>query len=318
MARMGDDIGAAADCLSRGMLVGIPTETVYGLAANALDERAVAGIFEAKQRPHFDPLIVHIADATEADRYAASFPVAARQLAAAFWPGPLTLILPKKPLIPDLVTSGHPTVGLRVPAHPLTRDLLRSLSFPLAAPSANPFGYVSPTTAQHVNDQLGDAVCYILDGGPCDVGVESTIVGFENDRPVIYRLGGIPVEQIAAVVGEVKEQIRAGSNPVAPGQTDAHYSPRCRLLLDQWPAELMADGKTALIRFSEAWPGFPEKDQLILSENADLTEAAARLFGYLRLLDEQGYLVAYAESVPDYGIGRAINDRLKRASALFH
>lgn len=316
MGLTGTDIEAAAACLERGELVGIPTETVYGLAANALNEKAVAGIFEAKNRPHFDPLIVHISGMDQVPAYARVFPETARKLAEALWPGPLTLILPKQTNIPDLVTSGQDTVGLRVPAHPLTRALLSRLDFPLAAPSANPFGYVSPTTAAHVNAQLGHKVCYVLDGGPCEVGVESTIVGFEGESPVILRLGGIPVEIIAAIAGPVKESISAGSNPQAPGQLDSHYSPGCSLVIGADPS-LLANmkGPVALIRFSEVMEGFPAEHQFILTPSGKLEEAAARLFGTLRLLDERGYQSALAEPAPETGLGRAINDRLRRAAA---
>ncbi|MFZ4635519.1 MAG: L-threonylcarbamoyladenylate synthase, partial [Saprospiraceae bacterium] len=188
--KIGSDLSRAVHLLNDGYLVGIPTETVYGLAGNALNPAAVASIFEAKNRPSFDPLIVHISDATELTRYALTLPEAARRLASLFWPGPLTLLLPRRAVIPDLVTSGLDRVALRVPAHEMALQLLQALDFPLAAPSANPFGYVSPTTAQHVVDQLGGRIPYVLDGGACAVGLESTIVGFEADGVVVYRLGG--------------------------------------------------------------------------------------------------------------------------------
>lgn len=319
MAETGTDVEKAAWLLQQGKLVAIPTETVYGLAANALNPIAVAGIFKAKNRPFFDPLIVHLHDSNQVNSYASSFPPIAQKLANAFWPGPLTLVLPKSGIIPDLVTAGQPTVGLRMPAHELTRKLLALLPFPLAAPSANPFGYVSPTTATHVNDQLGDVVDYILDGGPCKVGLESSIVGFsESGKARILRLGGLTTESIAAVAGELDESLNQNSNPSAPGQLDQHYSPGCRLL----PApenlqELISnqDAKTALLRFSGTLPGFPENQQLVLSTDGSMESAASRLFQLLRQLDEQEYNVAYIEKVPDTGLGRAINDRLRRAMA---
>jgi L-threonylcarbamoyladenylate synthase len=305
---------AAVHCLQNGELIGIPTETVYGLAANALNADAVAKIFSAKNRPFFDPLIVHIHDIAEAEKYAQSMPEKAQKLAEAFWPGALTLVLPKKPLIPDLVTAGHDTVGIRVPSHPVCLALLKQLDFPLAAPSANPFGYVSPTTAHHVADQLGDKTCYILDGGACKVGVESTIVGFPQGEPVVYRLGGIAVEQIAAVIGPVGEQISSGSNPAAPGQLDVHYSPRCKVILAS--GKPISDSpEMAYLRYSELLPGIEKARQLLLSPDKNLEEAAVHLFAMLRKLDNAGYQCIVAELVPETGLGRAINDRLRRAAA---
>lgn len=314
MTKPGFDMEAAVNCLQNGELVGIPTETVYGLAANALSAEAVAKIFTAKNRPFFDPLIVHIHSISEAEKYVLSMPEKARMLAETFWPGPLTLVLPKKPLIPDLVTAGQNTVGIRIPSHPVCLALLKQLDFPLAAPSANPFGYVSPTTAQHVADQLGDKTCYILDGGACKVGVESTIVGFPQGEPVIYRLGGIAVEQINGVIGPVKEQISAGSNPSAPGQLDVHYSPRCKVILDS--GQLVSDTpETAYLRYAEILPGIEEARQLILSPDKNLEEAAVNLFAMLRQMDHEGYRFIVAELLPENGLGRAINDRLRRAAA---
>lgn len=314
MTKPGSDMEAALHCLQKGELVGIPTETVYGLAANALNAEAVAKIFSAKNRPFFDPLIVHIHDIDEAKKYVQSMPEKALKLAEAFWPGPLTLVLPKKAIIPDLVTAGNETVGIRVPSHPVCLALLKQLDFPLAAPSANPFGYVSPTTAQHVADQLGNKTCYILDGGPCRVGVESTIVGFPGGEPVVYRLGGIAVEQIAAVVGPVAEQISSGSNPAAPGQLDVHYSPRCKVILAS--ERLASDNpETAYLRYAELLQGIEETRQLILSPEKNLEEAAVHLFAMLRQLDNAGYHYIVAELLPETGLGRAINDRLRRAAA---
>ncbi len=317
MGETGTDISKAADCLKMGMTVAIPTETVYGLAANALNTEAVARIFEVKKRPTFDPLIVHIAGIEEVEKYAATFNSTARKLAKQFWPGPLTLILHKKEIIPDIVTSGQSTVGLRVPAHPLTLSLLNSIDFPLSAPSANPFGYVSPTTAQHVNAQLGNEVCYTLDGGPCSVGIESTIVAFEGETPVILRLGGITTADIEAVAGhKAKESLNLSGNPQAPGQLEMHYSPGCILQIGIPPME-SGDfhSNAALIRFSKKLPGFAPDRQFVLSEKGDTREAAVNLFATLRKLDELGFTEAWAEMAPNDGLGMAINDRLKRAAA---
>lgn len=317
MAETGIDINKAAECLKNGLSVAIPTETVYGLAANALNSAAVARIFEIKNRPTFDPLIVHISGIDQVDLYAEDFPEIARKLAEKYWPGPLTLILPKKSIIPEIVSSGQPTVGLRVPAHELTLALLRKLDFPLAAPSANPFGYVSPTSAAHVNAQLGHEICYTLDGGHCHVGIESSIVAFDGEMPVVLRLGGISTADIEAVAGcKVSERLNLSGNPQAPGQLAMHYSPGCALHLGtpELTNELL-HSNSALIRFSEKLTGFPAERQFVLSESGNTNEAAVNLFATLRKLDELGFIDAWAETAPETGLGLAINDRLRRAAA---
>ncbi len=314
--KIGSNVAFAADRLRAGKVVAIPTETVYGLAANALHPESVARIFAIKQRPAFDPLIVHLAASADLEKYAQSVPEKARQLAAAFWPGPLTLVLPKKDLIPELVTAGLPTVGLRLPNHKLTLELLAQLDFPLAAPSANPFGYISPTTARHVYDQLGEQVDYILDGGPCTVGLESTIVGFPAGEPVLYRLGGIALEKLEAVIGKVHLQLNVSSNPQAPGQLTTHYAPRKPLLLGD--IATLAKGKDlskwAIISFRDAYAQLGAGKVVVLSEDGHLEEAAARLFQVLRSLDQWEGEGILAEPFPEEGLGRAINDRLQRAA----
>lgn len=314
MATIGNDISKAKKLLIEGELVAIPTETVYGLAANALNPEAVTQIFVAKARPSFDPLIVHVASIIQAKQFVETIPEKAIQLAQRFWPGPLTLVLPKQVHIPDIVTSGLPTVGIRCPDHDLTRELLNQLPFPLAAPSANPFGYVSPTTATHVNNQLGNKIGYILDGGPCRIGLESTIVGFEKGKTIIYRRGGISEEEIASITGEVTHRLTA-SNPIAPGQLDSHYAPRKKFLLGNITElkKVHAEKKTGILLF-QGPPGDGDTQQLILSHEGDLGEAARNLFAALRQLDEMDIDVILAEPVPDTGIGKAINDRLKRAA----
>src|SRR5882757_6833333 len=231
MATIGQDIEKARQLLESGALVAIPTETVYGLAGNALEASAVSKIFEVKDRPDFDPLIVHVSSLGRAREYVTEIPQQAHQLVESFWPGPLTLLLTKTRLIPDIVTAGLDRVGVRCPDHPVTRVLLEQLPFPLAAPSANPFGYVSPTTPQHVQDQLGEKIPYILDGGPCAIGIESTVVGWENGMSMIYRMGGVSVEQIEAVIGSVKMKSHSTSQPQAPGQISSHYAPRKEFVL---------------------------------------------------------------------------------------
>ena len=314
MAEIGKDIKKAKELLESGQLVAIPTETVYGLAGNAFDNAAVVKIFETKNRPEFDPLIVHVPSIEHARNYVESIPEKALVLAEKFWPGPLTIVLKKKSIIPDLVTAGLDTVGLRCPDHPLTRALLNELSFPLAAPSANPFGYISPTTAAHVNEQLGEKIPYILDGGSCDVGIESTIVGLEDDSPVIYRMGGLSQEKIESVIGRVATQLHSSSNPKAPGQLKSHYAPVKRLilgdiidLLQKYPAHC-----SGILTFDK---DFNSPYQFILSPNSSVEEAAQNLFTALRELDKQPVDVILAELVPDHGLGRAINDRLRRAAA---
>lgn len=314
-APIGTDLSRAAQLLRAGKLVAIPTETVYGLAANALDERAVAAIFLAKNRPRFDPLIIHLPNWLAARAYVREIPEKANLLADAFLPGPLTLLLDRNNTIPDLVTAGHPRVGVRIPAHPMARNLLKQLDFPLAAPSANPFGYISPTIPQHVQDQLGDRLHYILDGGPSRVGVESTIVGFEEDKVIIFRKGGIAVERIEAVLGHsVVVQEHSTSNPSTPGQLRSHYAPSGRVcLFDKELPDNLAD--SAVLAWQGYFPEVPRERQWVLSKTGDLAEAAHRLFAGLRALDALGCSVIYAQLVPEEGLGRAINDRLRRAAA---
>ena len=321
MQHRGTDLILAKKLLTQGKLVAIPTETVYGLAANGLDETAVAGIFSAKNRPTFDPLILHVASIEQAQSLCTDWPEMADKLARAFWPGPLTLILPKADHVPDLTTSGQPTVGIRMPNNRLTLELLSTLHFPLAAPSANPFGYVSPTNAQHVADQLGDRIDYILDDGGCSVGIESTIITIDNGTPKVLRLGGLSLERIADVLGfPVLEHLNQNSNPQAPGQLDQHYSPRCKLIaLNTMPAEDI-DPSVSIIYFSKQEAqrssdyNSSDGSHYYLSDSGDTNQAASNLFSILRRLDQDNQKVAYFEWAPNEGLGRAINDRLQRAA----
>ncbi|KAA3440139.1 L-threonylcarbamoyladenylate synthase [Rufibacter hautae] len=317
MADIGTDLQRAITVLTQGDLVAIPTETVYGLAANAYDEKAVVKIFEAKNRPAFDPLIVHTHSVSEVSNIAREVPDVAYTLAERFWPGPLTLILPKAKHIPLLVTSGHDSVGVRIPNHPLTLDLLRQLPFPVAAPSANPFGYVSPTTAQHVQDQLGDRIPYILDGGACDVGIESTIIRLNGNEVEVLRLGGLAVEELEEVVHVSKAKIKtSSSNPAAPGMLSSHYSPRKKVLLGDISENLLKTdpARVGVISLQEIFPEVPREQQIQLSASGDLSEAARSLFSALRTLDAQPIDLILAEPMPEHGLGLAINDRLQRAS----
>ena len=293
----------------------MPTETVYGLAANALDARAVLRVFEAKGRPRFDPLIVHCADLAMA-RTVARFSPRAERLAA-LWPGPLTLVLPRLPCIPDAVTAGLDTVAVRIPDHPLALALIRAARVPLAAPSANRFGRISPTTAAHVAEQLGDAVACILDGGPCRIGVESTVLR-PDPAPVVLRPGGVTRERLAEVLGEpvvlADRSARVEALPQeAPGLLASHYAPRSPLRLrapgEAWPTD------AALLTFTGA--DLPAGAvNAVLSPSGDLAEAATNLFARLRELDAAKPRQIVAELVPDAGLGEAVNDRLRRAAGL--
>lgn len=319
MAQIGKDISLARSFLEEGKLVGLPTETVYGLAGNALDPEAVALIFETKNRPSFDPLILHTFSLERVDDFVTAFPEELKVLAEAFWPGPLTLLLPKKPIVPDLMTSGLDRVAVRVPNHPLTLALLEKLDFPLAAPSANPFGYISPTQPSHVEAQLGDKIPYILDGGPCAVGLESTIVGIEDEEPVIYRLGGLEISEIEKLLGPVRIKDHSSSNPAAPGQLDSHYAPRKTFILGDLEKlvkeHLEKKTNFAVLSFRDFFPGIAVENQLALSPENNLHEAAKNLFAAMRTLDESGADLILAELLPENGLGKAINDRLKRAAA---
>lgn len=313
MAETGCDIEKAKTILLAGDLVAVPTETVYGLAGNALNPSAIAKIFEVKGRPHFDPLIVHVPNLKAARLYAEEIPAQAERLAARYWPGPLTLLLKKRSVINDLVTSGLDTVGLRCPNHPLTKKLLDLLPFPLAAPSANPFGYVSPTRAEHVEEQLGKKISYILDGGPSIVGVESTIVGFEDNTPVIFRLGGITQEQIESVVGSVSVNTTSTSNPKSAGQLQSHYAPGKKVIIGDI-RELIKKYHSENFGILSFQQDYAQRFQYILSPSGEITEAAQNLFSALRTLDKMAIEIILAEFVPDIGLGKAINDRLRRAS----
>ncbi|MDZ7608824.1 MAG: L-threonylcarbamoyladenylate synthase [Cyclobacteriaceae bacterium] len=316
MARIGTDIHEAIRLLKQSEVIGIPTETVYGLAGNAFDADAVAKIFAVENRPTFDPLIVHTSSADRLRHFVEEMPPVAEKLAAHFWPGPMTVVLKKKPLIPDLVTSGLDTVAVRVPSHPLALELLKSIDFPLAAPSANPFGYVSPTNAHHVEEQLGERISYILDGGDCAVGLESTIVAFEDNKTVVLRLGGTSIEDIEKVVGKVEVRLHATANPSAPGMLESHYSPMTPMAIGDIRKliNIHRGKKTGVLSFSEDYSKTLDIPCFILSKSGDMAEAATRLFSGLRQLDALHLHIIVSELVPEEGLGRAINDRLRRAA----
>ena len=309
----------AAAWLRKGEVVGVPTETVYGLAANIFNAGAIHKIYEVKGRPLGHPLIVHCKDVEAVKTFCVrTFPPMAQRLAATFWPGPLTMILPKKAGIPLSVTGGKDYVGVRVPSHPLFLAVLEEVGFPVAAPSANPYGYISPTSATHVAAQLGDRVPYILDGGICDVGVESTIVGgFDGAVPVVLRLGGVSLERLEGVIGEVSLQKSAEKKePMAvPGNLPWHYAPHTPLLVGEVQALLqrMKGKKVGLLLFQKAVAGVPLANQVVLSERGSLEEAAQGLFKGLRYLDSLECDCLLAPSFPDVGLGQTINERLSKA-----
>ncbi|MCP4456611.1 MAG: threonylcarbamoyl-AMP synthase [Cytophagales bacterium] len=315
MAEIGKDIDYAKDVLSDGGIVGVPTETVYGLAGSALDTGAILKIYKAKNRPQFDPLIAHTNRIDKIETWVHDFPLKAMQLAEKFWPGPLTLLLNKTDAIPDLLTSGLARVAFRIPNHPLTLELLSRLDFPLAAPSANPFGFVSPTQASHVEDQLGDKVDYILNGGKCRIGIESTVVGFEEDEVIVHRLGGLSVEEIEEVVGPVQLKLNKSSNPEAPGMMKSHYSPGIPVIIGSIRDEVekLKDRKAGVISFSEFY--HDAQVMKVLSPTRDLHQAAKNLFRVLREMKDEEVDVIVTEKFPNEGLGKAINDRLERSAA---
>jgi len=312
---IGRDIEKAKALLEAGELLAIPTETVYGLAANGFSEAAIAKIYEAKNRPQFNPLILHVANLEQAQKLVTEIPNACKRLMQALSPGPITYLLPKSSLVPDLVTAGSSRVAIRIPNHAMALDLLGSLGFPLAAPSANPSGYVSPVSADHVMQGLHGKIPYILDGGSCNVGLESTIVGFENNEVVIHRLGGISAEQISTINGiDVKTSLSHAS-PTAPGQLKSHYATSKPLLIGDVEQLINASEgkKIGLLMFQQS-SGYAVEKEILLSPSGSLEEAAAGLFRAMRLLDECDLDVIIAERFPNTGIGRAINDRLERAA----
>jgi len=310
----------AASIIQRGGVVAFPTETVYGLGADAFNPRAVARVFEIKRRPQFDPLIVHIARKSDLENLVQGVTPLASKLVEAFWPGPLTLVLPKRDIIPGIVTSGLPSVAIRMPAHPVALRLIELCERPLAAPSANLFGHVSPTRAEHVQEQLGEKVDLILDGGPCNVGVESTIVSLTpGDQPEVLRLGGVTIEEIEQIAGQVRIRDPEEGPALAPGMLSRHYSPRTPLkILDNYGEIPSYEGRRiGLLAFKSPPDRSCYHAVEVLSESGDLREAAANLFAALHRLDAAGLDLILAEPVPQTGIGLAIMDRLKRASGSF-
>jgi len=308
-------IRQAAEIIQRGGIVAFPTETVYGLGADAFNPFAVARIFEVKRRPYFDPLIVHVAKASTVEELAKEIPSNAKKLIERFWPGPLTVVLLREENVPDIVSAGLPTVAIRMPNHPMALGLIKECKCPIAAPSANPFGYLSPTTAEHVREQLGDQVDLILDGGPCPVGVESTILSFLEEKPRLLRPGGVSLEEIESIIGKV-EISPIEDRPSAPGMLPKHYAPRTPIVLDwnEKSLNLYKDKNIGLLVLQDPKNSLKFHSVEVLSKKGDIREAAANLFAAIRRLDRLNLDLIVAEPIPEVGLGRAIMDRLRRAS----
>jgi len=311
------NLDQAVALLNKDQIIGFPTETVYGLAGNAFSDVAIKKIYEVKKRPSFNPLIVHIKSFDVLDTVAAEIPEKAHLLANAFWPGPLTLLLKKQPTISNLVTANLDTVAVRIPNHPVALDLLYQLDFPLVAPSANPFTRISPTKAEHVAQYFENEIDMVLDGGTCMAGVESTIVGFESNKVIVYRLGALSLEAIEKVVGPVTIINKNKKNPKAPGMFLKHYSPKTEFILTrnlQSEIDWFQDKKVGMLLFNTIQPNFELKNQFVLSKDSNLNEAAANLYEALHELDKLNLDLIIAERFPEYGLGITINDRLERAS----
>ncbi|MCS7257910.1 MAG: L-threonylcarbamoyladenylate synthase, partial [candidate division WOR-3 bacterium] len=299
--------------IQNGGLVAFPTETVYGLGASAFNPYAVAKIFKVKNRPNFDPIIVHIADFSELDLLVKACPPKAQKLIEKFWPGPLTVVLPKTSKIPEIVTAGLPSVAVRMPAHPVAHAIIKKARVPIAAPSANKFGYLSPTTAEHVKKQLNGKIDLIIDGGKCTWGIESTVVYFEDDNVTILRHGAIPKEEIEEVIGPVKT-LKKTNRVLSPGTLPKHYAPKTPVIILTKKTKIDRTKKIGLLAFRPPTKinGFYKVE--ILSKNGDYIEAAANLFEALHRLDEGNLDLIYAQKVKEIGLGRAIMERLKKAS----
>jgi L-threonylcarbamoyladenylate synthase len=315
------DIKLAANFLTAGEVVAIPTETVYGLAGNIYNDTTLERIFRIKKRPMTNPLIVHLPQLEEIHTIVKDIPELAWQLGRHFWPGALTMVLPKQPHISGIVSAGKSTVAVRVPNHPITQELLGMLNFPVAAPSANSSGYISPTTALHVFRDLNENVPLILDGGPCTRGIESTIIGFENGKPVLYRMGSIPVEAIEAVTGKIRQKVTTSNVPLAPGMFDKHYAPHTPFLITDDIHKTLSSyaGKfkhIGLMVYGELPELTDHKIAIIfqLSLTGSMEEAAQRLYDGMHQLDDNGLDLIIALRFPETALGNSLNDRLQRAS----
>ena len=310
------DLNQVKTALINGDIIALPTETVYGLAANIYLDSALEKVFKLKKRPSYNPLIVHISNSDILEQIAKNIPAKARELANVFWPGPLTLVLEKQDQIPNRITAGKPTVAVRVPNHPIALQLLKSLNFPLAAPSANPFGSLSPTSAKHVALYFKEEINFILDGGPCFCGLESTIIGFENDKPILYRHGAISIEEIEKIIGPIKIKNQNSKNPSAPGMLTRHYAPKTQIQINDDISLALAqnsDKKIGVLSFRKNKKIKTEIHQEVLSISGDLNEASKNLYAALHRLDQMNLDLIISPFFPEKGLGKTINDRLKRA-----
>tara|TARA_R110002012_G_scaffold283090_1_gene473055 strand:+ start:3426 stop:4382 length:957 start_codon:yes stop_codon:yes gene_type:complete len=317
MTIISKNISKAVDILNNEDVVAIPTETVYGLAGNIYSEKAIRKIFDVKQRPLFNPLIVHLHTIKQLEEIVSHVPPKAQMLANAFWPGSLTLVLKKKANIPDVITAGKDTVAVRIPNHPVTLELLKKLSFPLAAPSANPFNRISPTNALHVEYYFKNSIQMVLDGGECQNGLESTIIGFEKNEPILYRLGAIAIEDIENVVGKITVKNKEEKAPNAPGMLAKHYAPKTKTYLVDNLEEFLerhTNKAIGVIVLSENLNAENIKHIEILSRSGDLKEAASKLYSALHRLDGLNLNMIVAQRFPNFGLGKSINDRLERAT----
>ncbi len=316
MIKVGKSINECVKNLKNGEIVGIPTETVYGLGVNALDQKAVDKVFKLKNRPYFDPLICHTNSIEKVKMFVKTFPRKAEILAKTFWPGPLTILLEKKNIIPDITTSRLKRVGFRIPDNKLTLNILEKIDFPVAAPSANPFGYISPTLPKHILNMFKNNISYVLDDGGCDVGIESTIVGFENKKTLVYRVGGITIEKLEKVIGEVEIFKKSIKLPKSSGMLKNHYSPKKDLIVGEIKSLIKKyiNKKIGVLSFNKYYEDVNLKNQIILSKNHNLEQASRNLYKSLHLLDNMNVDLILTSLLPNHGIGKSINDRIIKAS----
>jgi L-threonylcarbamoyladenylate synthase len=309
------NIKKASEIIRKGGIVAFPTETVYGLGADAFNSHAVARVFEVKNRPRFDPVIVHINPLIDIEQLCLKIDERAKKLMEKFWPGPLTIILQKSSKIPDIITAGLPAVAVRMPSHPVALELIKEAGIPIAAPSANPFGYLSPTTAEHVNEQIGEKVDLILDDGKCPIGIESTVIDITKKEPILLRPGGLPLEDIEHVIGKVKISDVSPERPHSPGQLPCHYSPYTPIkILENKKFTIPRGKKVGLLAFNSLDVELPYVKVEVLSPQGDLREAAANFFSCLHRLDGAGLDIIFAEPIEEVNLGQAIMERLRRAS----
>ena len=316
MIRVGKSIKESINNLKKGKIVVIPTETVYGLGVNALDQDAVDKVFKLKKRPYYDPLICHTDSINKVKEFVKTFPRKAEILAKNFWPGPLTILLEKKKIIPDITTSKLKRVGFRIPNNKLTLGVLEKINFPVAAPSANPFGYISPTLPKHILNMFKNDISYILDDGGCSVGIESTIVGFENKKTLVYRVGGITIEKLEKVIGKVEIFEKNITFPKSSGMLKNHYSPKKDLIIGEIKTLMKKykNNKIGILSYNKYYEGINLKNQIILSKNLNLEEASRNLYKSLHLLDNMNVDLILTSLLPNHDIGKSINDRIIKAS----